>query len=85
MHTPPSFTFAYHNVAIRSVMPALSPVSRNFTGTVLPALRTDVPFAAMGARTPDQGRKDWRRMLLQWMNAGARKCQADPPDGQCQR
>jgi hypothetical protein len=36
------------------VIPALAPVSWNFTGTVLPSLRIELPSALIGGSTPDQ-------------------------------
>ena len=35
-------------------MPALAPVSWNFTGTVLPSLKMELPSVLIGCRMPDQ-------------------------------
>jgi hypothetical protein len=46
-------TFVRYRRATRSRTPALAPVSWNFTGTVLPSLKTELPSRFTGCRTFD--------------------------------
>ena len=50
MYVPvtPDEIFATESVAAAFVIPAHAPVSWNFTGTVLPSVNTELPFALIG-------------------------------------